>query len=167
MEREVWVRVGMVTSVLVLGVLILVTPVLLGRPTSELASLPMLIVGWSGNQSYLVVYATGALQQYQYKLIRLAFNESISSVNGTFRENDTYGFHRWVPANASFTVDAYFEDQIGRYFEYNVTVHQKRDADNQVFLEFTFPYEKDRPNPVSLYPPKDFRWSIPPRGTLP
>ena len=68
-----WVRGGMVTSVLVLGVLILVTPILLGRPTSELSSLPMLIVGWSGNQSYLIVYATGALQQYQYKLIRLAF----------------------------------------------------------------------------------------------
>ncbi|TLZ78766.1 MAG: hypothetical protein E6K08_00405 [Methanobacteriota archaeon] len=107
MERAVWVRGGMVTSVLVLGVLILVTPILLGRPTSELSSLPMLIVGWSGNQSYLIVYATGALQQYQYKLIRLAFNESISSVNGTFRD------------------------------------------------------------PVSVYPPKDFRWSIPPRGTLP
>ncbi len=167
MEREVWVRVGMVTSVLVLGILIFVTPVLLGRPTSELSSLPVLIVGWSGNQSYLIVYATGAFQAYQYKLIRLAFNESTSSVNGTFRENDTYGFHRWVPANASFTVDAYFEDQIGNYFEYNVTVHQKRDADNHMFLEFTFPYEKDRPNPVIVYPPKDFRRAIPPRGTLP
>src|SRR5207245_1875678 len=89
-------------------VLILVTPVLLGRPSSELASLPMLIVGWSGNQSYLIVYATGALQQYQYKLIRLAFNESTSSVNGTFRENDTYGFHRWVPANASFLIASCF-----------------------------------------------------------
>lgn len=168
MEREAWVRGAMVASVLGLGVLILVTPILVGRPTSELSSLPILIIGWSHNQSYLIVYATGALQAYQYKMIRLSFNESVPSVNGTFEEADTYGFHRWVPANASFTVDTYLQDRLGNYFQYNVTVHRDKDANNRTYLKFTFPYEKDNLNTViGRYPGDDFRWFIPRRGTVP
>jgi hypothetical protein len=167
-EREVWVRGAMVASVLILGVLIFVTPILLGRPTPQLESVPLLIVGMSENQSSLIVYATGGLQAYQYKLIQLSFNESTPSVNGTFREADTYGLHRWVPATANFTVDAYFRDRLGNYFQYNVTVHRETDANGRMFLRFTFPYEKDNLTTViNRYPPDDFRWYIPRRGTVP
>lgn len=162
-----WVRGAMVASVLVLGVLIFVTPILLGHPTSELSSLPLLIIGMSGNQSSFIVYATGAVQAYQYRLIRLSFNDSTPTVNGTFAERDTYGFHRWVPANANFTVDVYFEDRLGNYFQYNVTVHREKDMNNLTKIVFTFPYEKDPPNPVTRSPPDDFRWVIPRRGRVP
>jgi len=167
-EREVWVRAAMVLSVLLLASLIVVTPALLGRPTPGFASLPILIIGMSRNESSFVVYASWALQAYQYDLIRLTFNESSSAVNGSIEEMDSYGIHRWVPANASFTVGAYFVDHVGNYFQYNVTVRAEKDQDNRTFMLFTFPYEKDNVNTViRRYPPDDFRWGIPPRGTLP
>ena len=144
----------MVLSVLLLASLIVVTPALLGRPTPGFASLPILIIGMSRNESSFVVYASWALQAYQYDLIRLTL--------------DSYGIHRWVPANASFTVGAYFVDHVGNYFQYNVTVRAEKDLDNRTFMLFTFPYEKDNVNTViRRYPPDDFRWGIPPRGTLP
>ncbi len=162
-----WIRGAMVASVLILGVLIFVTPTLLGRPTSELSSVPLLIIGMTANKSSFIVYASAAVQAYQYDMIRLTFNDSTPSVNGSAQGNDTYGIYRWVPGNATFTVDAYFVDKLRNFFQYNVTVHTGRDVDNRTFVRFTFPYEKDNLNTVILrYPPDDFRWVIPRKGTL-
>ena len=163
-----WVRTAMVLSVLLLASLIVVTPALLGRPTPGFVSLPVLIIGMSRNESSIVVYASWALQAYQYDVIRLTFNESSPAVNGSIEEMDSYGIHRWVPANASFTVGAYFLDHDGNYFQYNVTVRADKGLDNRTFMLFTFPYEQDNLNTViRRYPPDDFRWGIPLRGTLP
>ncbi len=168
-EREAWIRGVMVLSVLVLAALVVVTPVLLGRPTAELV--PLLIVGMSRNESYFIVYAAAAVQAYQYDLIRLTFNGSSPAVNGAFNETESYGIHRWIPvnaSNASFTVGAYFVDQSQNYFQFNVTVRLERDLQNRTRMLFTFPYEKDYVNTVvQVYPPDDFRWGIPRRGTLP
>ena len=90
----------MVLSILALVGLIFATPDLLGRPSPGLESLPLLIIGMSRNESSFIVNVGAAVQAYRYDMIRLSFNESASFVNGTYAENDTYGFHRWVPANA-------------------------------------------------------------------
>ena len=156
----------MVVSILALAVLILVTPILLGRPPSELASLPLLIIGMSRNESAFIVSVGAAVQAYQYDRIRLTINGSDPSVDWNFTELDTYGFHRWVPANGTFSVNVYFVDRQRNYFEYNVT-GERRNVDNRTVMVFTFPYEKGERNNEVRYPPDDFRLVIPRRGALP
>jgi len=165
-EREVWVRGGMVVSILVLVVLIVITPVLLGRPSSELASLPLLIIGMSRNESAFIVDLGAAINAYQYDLVRLTINGSDSSVNGTYNETDSYGFHRWVPGNATFSVNVYFVDHQRNYFEYNVTARAMKELDNRTAMVFTFPNEDGGRPEVRQYPPDDFRLVIPRRGSL-
>lgn len=164
-------RGGMVVSILVLVVLILITPVLLGRPPSELASLPLLIIGMSRNESAFIVNLGAAINAYQYDLVRLTINGSDSSADWNFTENytenDTYGFHRWVPRNVTFSVNVYFVDHQRNYFEYNVTARAIKDLDNRTAMVFTFPNEGDGRSEVRLYPPDDFRLEIPRRGDLP
>lgn len=168
MEREVRVRGAMVLSILGLVVLILITPSLLGRPSSELASVPLLIIGMSRNESAFIVQLGAAIQAYQYAFINLTINGSNPAVNWTYNETDAYGLSRWVPGNVTFSVNVYFVDQQRNYFEYNVTAHREKDSDNRTVMVFTFPYEKDRSNvEVQVYPPDDFRQVIPRRGTLP
>ncbi|MGI0149541.1 MAG: hypothetical protein ACREDF_08435 [Thermoplasmata archaeon] len=165
MDREVWVRGGMVLSIFALVVLILVTPFLLGRPPSELASYPLLIIGMAHNESAFIVNVGAAINAYQYDYIRIRINESDPSVNGTFNETDSYGFHRWVPGNVTFSVNVYLIDRQGNYFEYNVTVRAIKVPDNRTVIVITFPYEKVDPGTeVRQYPPNDFRRVIPWRG---
>lgn len=156
----------MVVSILALVVLILVTPILLGRPPSELASLPILIIGMSRNESAFIVQLGAAIQDYQYEIVRLSINGSTPSINETYTEQDAYGLQRWVPGNATFSVSVYFVDREKNYFEYNVTAHREKDADNRTKMVFTFPDENSR-SPDVRYPPDDFRQVIPRRGTLP
>ena len=169
MERETWARGGMVLSALALIVLILATPSLLGRPSPELASLPLLIIGMNRNETMFIVNLYGAVQAYRYDQVRLSMNGTDPSVNGTIYENETFGLHTWVPANVTrFTVDAYLIDQQGNYFEYNVTTHTEKDTNNRTVMVFTFPDEKNNPGmQITRTPPEDFRWLIPWRGTLP
>ena len=161
-------RGAMVLSILVLVVLILITPSLLGRPSSELGSVPLLIIGMSRNESAFIVQLGAAIQAYQYAFIRLTVNGSNPAVNGTYNETDGYGLSRWVPGNVTFSVNVYFVDRQKNYYEYNVTGYAEKDVDNRTVMVFTFPYEKDNSNAeVRRYPPDDFRQSIPRRGTLP
>ena len=161
----------MVVSILVLVVLIFITPVLLGRAPSELASLPLLIIGMSRNESAFIVNLGAAINAYQYDLVRLTINGSDSSADWNFTENyaenDTYGFHRWVPRNVTFSVNVYFVDHQRNYFEYNVTARAMKDLDNRTAMVFTFPNEDDGRSEVRQYPPTDFRLVIPRRGSLP
>lgn len=162
----------MVLSIFALVGLILVTPTLLGRPSPELASLPLLVIGMSRNESSFIVSVGAAVQAYRYDEIRLTIYGEAPGVNQTVWENETYGLHArvptQVPSNGNFTVDAYIVDQLGNYFEYNVTAHADKDADGRTVMVFTFPYEKDSLMTVIWrYPPDDFRWVIPQRGTLP
>jgi len=165
------VRGGMVVSILVLVVLIVITPVLLGRPSSELASLPLLIIGMSRNDSAFIVDLGAAINAYQYDLVRLTINGSDSTADWNFTENytenDTYGFHRWVPGNVTFSVNVYFVDHQRNYFEYNVTARAMKDSDNRTVIVLTFPFERDNVGTVvRQYPPNDFRLVIPRRGSL-
>lgn len=159
----------MFLSVFALVVLIFVTPGLLGRPSPELASLPLVIIGMASNGSYFIVNVQAAVQAYRYDEIRVTVNSSDApSVNRSTAEPDTYSYHTWVPSNVTFTVDAYLVDQLGNYFEYNVTARAAPDVDNRTVMIFTFPYEKDNlMTEIRRYPPDDFRWVIPRRGTLP
>src|SRR5437879_813481 len=130
MEREVWMRGAMVLSILALVVLILVTPTLLGRRSSELASVPLLSIGMDRNESAFIVNLGAVVQAYQYDLVRMTLNGSDPAVNRTYQENETFGFHVWVPGNATFSVHVYLLDQLvdqrRNYFEYNVSVHHVR-----------------------------------------
>ena len=162
----------MVVSILVLVALIFATPSLLGRPAPELASLPLLIIGMSRNESSFIVNVGGAVQAYRYEVVRITIYGSEPGANRTIIENDTYGLHTWVstevPSIGNFTVHSYFVDQMENYFEYNVTVRAMKDVDNRTTMVFTFPYEKDNANTrFERNPPDDFRWVIPRRGTLP
>ncbi|HEX9339819.1 MAG TPA: hypothetical protein VF992_01425 [Thermoplasmata archaeon] len=167
MERDAWIRSLMVITVIGLVLLILITPGLLGRPT-ELATLPLLIVGMSRNDTTFIVNVGAAVQAYRYQEIRLSINGSEPSANQTILRLDTYEEHTWVPADATFSIDAYLVDQQGNYFEYNVTVGTEKDADNRTVMVFTFPYESDNLTTViRRTPPDDFRWVLPRKGTLP
>lgn len=165
-----WTRGAMVLSILVLVVLIIVTPTLLGRPPSELASPPLLIIGMFRNESAFIVNLGAAVSEYRYDYVRLAINGSDPSTNWNFTENytenDTYGFHRWVARNVTFSVSVYFVDHQRNYFEYNVTVRTMKDPDNRTAMVFTFPNEHDGRPEVRQYPPNDFRLVVPRRGSV-
>lgn len=163
-----WTRGAMVLAIFALVILILLTPSLLGRPSPDLASIPLLIVGMSRNETTLIVNLGYAFQAYRYEVVRLTMNGSSPSLNVNYSESDTYGFHRWVPSNRSFNLNAYFVDQQKNYFEYNVTVRVEKDTNNRTVMVFTFPYEKDNlTTEIRRYPPDDFRWGIARRGTVP
>ncbi|TMA03868.1 MAG: hypothetical protein E6J93_08820 [Methanobacteriota archaeon] len=172
MDRELWIRGAMVLSIFALATLIVVTPNLIGKPPAELASLPLLIIGMPRNYSYFIVYLSAAVQAYRYEEMRISIGATDPSANGTVRENETYGLHAMVPtqmpSNGSFSVHTYLVDQLKNYFEYNVTVRADLET-GRVVMVFTFPDEKDNPSlEVKRYPPgEDFRWVVPPRGTLP
>ncbi|TLZ53768.1 MAG: hypothetical protein E6K12_08630 [Methanobacteriota archaeon] len=170
MEREVWMRGAMVLSILALVVLILVTPTLLGRRSSELASVPLLSIGMDRNESAFIVNLGAVVQAYQYDLVRMTLNGSDPAVNRTYQENETFGFHVWVPGNATFSVHVYLLDQLvdqrRNYFEYNVSVHLDKDSQNRTVMVFTFPFEKDNQE-IRITRPDDFHRVIPARGTLP
>ena len=171
MDREVWVRGAMVLSILVLVILILITPGLLGRPSSQLTSVPLLVIGMTQNESAFVVQLGWAIQPYQYDTVRLTINGSDPSVNGSFVAQDAYGLSRSLPGNATFSLHVYFLDQAmpkRNYFEYNLTAHAEKDLDNRTVIVFTFPYEKDSlTTEIRRNPPDDFQKAVPWRGTLP
>jgi len=174
MEREVWIRGVMVLSILALMVLILITPSLLGRTSTELASVPLLTIGMARNESAFIVNLGAVVQAYQYDLVRMTFNGSDPSVNQTYEEHDTFGFHVWVPENVSFSVHVYLVDHVGRadqrrnYFEYNVSARRETDSQDRTVMVFTFPFEKDKKDTVvRITRPENFTQVIPPRGTLP
>lgn len=173
MEREVVARVVMVLSILALVALILITPVLLGRPSPELASLPLLIIGMSRDNTTFIVDVGAAVQAYRYDAINLTivasqpWNNSRVWINQTILLHDRYGYQTAVPSNATFTIDAYFVDNQQNYFEYNVTAHAEREPGDRLAMIFTFPLEADNLTTViRRHPPDDFRWVIPRRGTL-
>src|SRR5256886_12078309 len=103
MERGVWIRGGMVVSILALGTLILATPTLIGRPAAELASVPLLIIGMPKNESYFIVYLSAAVQAYRYEEVRISVSGTNPPSNGTQDENETYGLHMWVPTDRKST----------------------------------------------------------------
>src|SRR5437762_13834514 len=107
-------RGGMVLSILALVVLILVTPSLLGRTSTELASVPLLTIGMSRNESDFIVNLGDAVQAYQYDLVRMTLNGSEPSVNRAGEEHDTYGLHVWIAAHVTFSSHVYFVDDVGR-----------------------------------------------------
>lgn len=161
----------MVVSILALVVLILVTPVLLGRPPPEITAQPLLIIGMNENRSSFIVTLRGAVDAYRYDLIRLAINGSNPSANWTFRdwanETEIYDLHRRVPGNLTFSVNVYLVDRQENFFEYNVTTRTETDANNLTWMVFTFPFERDRPGPeVRRLSTDDFRLGIPRRGRL-
>jgi hypothetical protein len=157
----------MVVSILVLVVLIVVTPFLLGRPPSELASVPLLIIGMSRDESVFLVNLGAAVNAYQYDEIRLTINGTDLSVNGTFSETEAYGLYRRVPGDVTFSVNAYFVDRQKNYFEYNVTARTEKDEDNRTLMVFTLPDQPDDGAEVRQFATDDFRRVVPRRGTLP
>jgi hypothetical protein len=166
------VRGLMVVSILALVVLVLGTTVLFVRPPSELAAQPLLTVGMSENKSWFIVNLGGAVEEYQYDVIRLTINGSDPSANWTFRETlqerEAYDVHRWVPGNATFSMNVYFVDRQKNYYEYNVTVRVITNQDNRKVMVFTFPFEKDAAGAEARkIPPDDYRLGIPWRGKLP
>src|SRR5256885_16474069 len=102
MEREVWIRGAMVLSILALMALILITPSLLGRTSTELASVPLLTIGMSRNESAFIVNLGAVVQAYQYDIVRMTLNGSDPSVKRTYEEPGTFGFPCWGPENVTF-----------------------------------------------------------------
>lgn len=158
-------------TIIVLVGLILITPGLLGHP-SELASLPVLIVAMTHNETEFIVDVSGAVQAYLYENIVLtASHMNPDHTNGTgwsYAANDTYNAEIYVPVNATpLWVHTRLLDQQGNYFEYNITVNAFNDtaAGNALTMQFTFP---DDPGTATrdVAPPADFRWPVPRRGMV-
>lgn len=167
MERETWARAGMVVTILALLALILITPNLLGRPP-ELASLPVLVIGMTGDGSALVVDVSGAVQAYMYANITLGVRDTApnGTVNATLWENDTYGVHLRVPANESarYLVHTRLVDRQRNVFEYNVTAHVGEDADGRTIISVSLSDEPSGGEQIRV-PPDDFRIAVPLRGS--
>lgn len=157
----------MVLSVLALAALIFVTPDILGRPSPELASLPLLIIGMTRNESAFIVNVGPAVQAYRYDRVRLDLNGTDPAMNRSLNQTDSYGLDARVPVDGTLNVHVFLVDQLGNYFEYNVSGRVEKDADDRTVMVFWFPYEKDMTQEFRRVPPDDFRWVIPRRGTLP
>lgn len=158
-------RGAMVVSILSLGVLIAVTPLLLGRPSSELESLPILIIGMSENRSEFIVELGAAVQHYRYEVIRLTiFNASVPSANASFNVTDGYSLSHRLPVNVTFALNAYFVDQDRNYFESNVSV---RTEEGRSVMVFTLLDMGDNGNaPIERDWSEDFLLPIDRRGRL-
>ncbi len=166
MERETWIRAGMVLTILGLLGLVLVTPSLMGRPP-ELASLPLLIVGVTEDVSTFILDVSAAVQAYMYANMTLEV-EGLDNVTyvAVVNEADTYDVHLRIPTavTSHFHVHAVLFDRQDNYFEYNLTVRLGDLEDRGIPMIFSFPDEQDAPE-VVRFPPDDFRWLIPRRGT--
>src|SRR5438046_10473367 len=145
----------MVLSLLALLLLIPITPILLGRTSTELASVPLLIIGMSRNESAFIVNLGAVVQAYQYDIVRMTLNGSDPSVNRTpHEEHDSFGFHVWVAGNVSFSVHVYLVDHVDRvdqrrnYFEYTVTVHRETDSQSRTVMIFYIPLENEEKDTV-------------------
>ena len=178
MEREIWLRLGMFSTIVVLVALILVTPGLMGRQTT-LASLPVLIVAMNPDLSVLVVDVAGGLQPYLYANVSLeatAYGPGNSILfQHVARANWTFGAELYLAANGTtglplngtpFLVHVRLVDRDGNLFEDNVTVRSYRNANGEPVLSFGFP---DDPGTASVTrtPPGDFRWAVPRKGSVP
>lgn len=167
MEREIKVRAVMVLTILVLAALILITPGLLGRP-SELSSLPVLIIGLTKQGQEFIVDVEGAVQAYFYDRIGLEVSSlpDGSSV-ASLQEDEIYSLYLRLPANetGAYLVHAFLLDQLGNYFEYNVTMWASRDLENRTLLSVSL-IDEDSPQTIRVSPPADFRWVIPRRGEM-
>lgn len=163
--REARTRAGMVITILALLFLIFITPSLLGRPP-ELASLPLLIIGLTQDESTFVVDVGGAVGAYMYANVTL---EVLGIDNASYQARvmnaSAYHLHVRVPRNATpFAVHTLLVDRQDNYFEYNITASLATEATRLVMI-FTFPDETD--NRVERRtPPDDLRWAVPWRGSL-
>lgn len=157
----------MVLTILVLLALVLVTPTLIGRP-QELASVPLLVVGMTEDEAFLVFDVGAGVQAYMYRNITLEIRaEPPSPGDVSEAAVDAYHVTARVPVNASVTYAArtYLVDRQDNYFEYNVTVRAFVDDDERMVIAFGL-VDEDNPSTILAYPPADFRWVVPPRGSL-
>lgn len=161
----------MFAAIIVLVVLILVTPDLMGRPT-PLASLPILVVGVTPDQTSLGVYVAAPVQPYLYDGIAVnvtRFTASNVSVGWTNRsEAYAYGLEVKVPLNLTYwRIHVWLRDEQANYFEYNVSLRVYSDPNNAGHLTLAFTFPDDHSTAVTTrVPPSDLRVPIPRRGTI-
>src|SRR5437899_11329290 len=105
----------MALTIVALVGLILATPSLLGRPTTELTSWPLLIVGMSANDSTFIINLGAAVQAYRYDEIRLTTNGSEPAANQAHDWFDTTEEHTRMPANATLSLQPSLDDRQGDY----------------------------------------------------
>jgi len=155
---------SMVLTILGLLSLVLITPNLLGRPP-ELASIPLLIVGLSMDESAFIVDVSSAVSAYLYSSIRLEIRSVNTSYNATVLEPDTYDVHTRVPAaEAPIAVHTILYDRQDNVFEYNVTARISVDDLGRTIMVVTLIDEPNDPEERRL-PPDDFRALVPRRDT--
>lgn len=157
----------MVLSIPALLILILLTPNLLGRP-QELASIPLLVVGLTQNESEILVDVSGAVQRYMYEVISLqVVSRPAPDVNLSLSENDTYGLNARIPTNETLVYDlhVWLQDRQANYFEYNVTMAVYHDENGDAVMAFVL-IDEDSPRTVRIVAPDDFRWALPRRGEV-
>ncbi len=162
----------MFATIIALVILILVTPALMGHPSS-LASLPILIIGTTPDETNLTVYIAASVSAYMYDHITVnltRYNGANVSVGWTnVSESYSYGAEVKVPVNLTYwRVHVWLRDQQNNYFEDNVSLRIFRDSTNagQLTLVFTFPDDQST-TVLTRVPPSDLRVPIPRRGTLP
>lgn len=178
MEREIWVRATMISTVLVLAALILVTPDLLGHP-SPLASLPVLIVAMTPDKSALVIDVTGGVSPYLYRSVLLNVTRegggNASGSSNVTGGNWTYSASLRIPANRTsglpdngtmLLIHVRLVDQDNNLFEDNVTVTTSMVSNGEIQMVFAFPDDLSAGTIVKTTP-DDFLRAIPRRGTTP
>jgi hypothetical protein len=177
MEREIWIRAAMFSTVVVLAALILVTPDLQGHPT-PLASIPVLIVAMTPDKAALVIDVTAGVSPYLYRSVRLTVTPD-GGGNGTGASNVTGGNWTYnaflriaangtsrLPANGSLLlIHVRLVDQDGNLFEDNVTIKTSNVSNGQIQMLFAFPDDQNAGTIVKTTP-DNFLRAIPRRGNL-
>ncbi|TLZ59729.1 MAG: hypothetical protein E6K16_07115 [Methanobacteriota archaeon] len=160
MRLEVVKRGAMVAVVPALLALILVTPGLMGRPTS-LSAIPALVIGLT--ESQVVIDIHGAVDHYMYRNIAIALQ---GEDNVSFRllatQRWSYDLQVNFSRNATHAIDLYvlIVDRSGNTFALNSTVFQGRD-DAGDFISMT---DRGTLRTGLSRPPADVR-ALVPRGT--
>jgi hypothetical protein len=178
MEREIWIRGAMFSTVVVLALLILVTPGLQGHP-APLASLPVLIVAMTPDKSSLVIDVAAGVSPYLYRNVTLSVTpQGVGNASGsstTTGGNWTYGASFRIRGNGTsglpgngtqFLIHLRLVDRDGNLFEDNVTVKTSTVSNGGVEMLFSFP-DGQSAGTITRTTPDDFRWAIPRRGTVP
>ena len=168
MESQAVFRAAMVLTIPVLLALILLTPGLIGRPPPEITSLPLLVIGMSIDERWIVLDVSGAFQAYMYEAISLSVvTEPEPDINASGAENFTYDVHLRVPVNLTLTyvVHAWVLDRTDSYFEVNVTMSVLENPSGDLYMAFGM---IDDPSPTTIVrvPPDDLRVPVTRKGTI-
>ncbi len=157
MRAEVVKQVAMALVIPILLAVILVTPTLMGRPTT-LSAIPALIIGLTDDEVVLDVH--GAVDQYRYASVYLQVQgQDNLSFSWTDQKRQAYDLDTSFPRNATQAFDLYvlITDRQNNTYALNATVFLGHDPTGD-YIALT---DRGTWRTTVAYTPSDLRALIP------